>query len=219
MTNFPRTFSREGFALWKAMLEDSWYTEMKKPVSQSADIWHKVVQRYLKLCTTNGIFPFARSTQQANNDVITQYLKTSRKRLSDFFDQSEMFSKVKIQSVVREYEFQPSAFIVTMTAALKPIDDPTFVRWLQRHPFPLFKRGDDPGIYEKRVHANIHLTIKAANLRQPKMSYRIFCHTPFAISEHGKLPTLNKLRTEVEQTIWMPCIRSARFANSGPRLF
>jgi hypothetical protein len=218
-TNFPRTFSKEGFSLWKAMLEDKWYLDIKKNVSQSADIWHKVIQRYLKLCSTNGIFPFARSTQQSNNDVIHQYLQSSRHRLADFFTQTEMFSRVKIQSVVREYEFNPSSFTVRMNASLKPLQDPTFARWLQQHPFPLFKRGNDPGFYEKKIHANIHLTMKVANTRQPKMSYSIFCHTPFAISEYAKLPTLNKLRTEAESTLWLPAIRAVPFAGSGPRLF
>lgn len=218
-TNFPRTFSREGFSLWKAMLEDEWYTGMKKPASQSVEIWHKVVQRYLKLCATNGIFPFARSTQQANNDVINQFLRTSRKRLADFFRESEMFTRLKIQSVVREYEFNPSSFTVRMTANLKPLQDPTFAKWLQMHPFPLFKRGDDPGLYEKKIHANVHLWLKVANTRQPKMGYYIFCHTPFAISEYAKLPTLNRLRTEAESTLWIPAIRAVPFEGSGPRLF
>lgn len=218
-TNFPRTFAKEAFPLWKAMLEDEWYTTMKKPVSKSADIWRTVIQRYLKLCANNGIFPFARSTQQANNDVISQYLKSSRRKLQTFFAECEMFSKIKIQSVVRSYEFNPSSFTVHMSANLKPIKDPTFARWLQQMPFPHFLRGNDPGYYEKKVHANIHVTVKAANLNQPKISYSIFCHTPFAIGEYSKLPTLNKLRTEAESTLWIPAIHSVVFEGSGPRLF
>lgn len=178
-----------------------------------------LIKRYLKLCTVNGIFPFARSTQQSNNETITNFLAASRQRIKLLLTQSDLLSKVKIRSVVREYEFHASSFKVTSTAILKPIEDPTFISWIQSRPFPLFIRGTDPGVYEKKIHANVYLTASLVNLKQPKLSLSIFCHTPIALVEQTKLPSLNQMKQLAESTLWTPLVRSNPFPGAGHKLF
>lgn len=219
ISSYPRTFSREGFSLWKVLIEEENYGERKIRTSGYEEVWYLLIKRYLKLCTTNGIFPFARSTQQANNETITDFLAVSRQRIKLLFTQSDFLSKVKIRSVTREYEFHASSFQVTATAVLKPIEDPTFPKWVQSRPFPMFLRGTTPGTYEKKVHANVHVTAHLANLKQPKISFTIFCHTPIALVEQTKLPSFNQMKQLAESTLWTPLVRSNPFPGAGSKLF
>lgn len=219
ITCYPRTFSREGFSLWKALIEEGEYASKKIRTFNYEEVWYSLIKRFLKLCTTNGIFPFARSTQQANNETITNFLATSRQRIKLLFTQSDFLSRVKIRSVVRDYEFHASSFQVTSTAILKPIEDPTFVKWVQSRPFPMFLHGASPGLYEKKVHANVFLHAHLANLKQPKLSLTIFCHTPIALVEQTKLPSLNQMRQLAESTLWTPLVRSNPFPGAGSKLF
>lgn len=219
MTSYPRTFSREGFSLWKALIEEENYSSRKIRTSSYEETWYTLIKRFLKLCTVNGIFPFARSTQQANNETITNFLAASRQRIKLLLSQSELLSKVKIRSVVRDYEFHSSSFQVTSTAILKPIEDPTFVNWIQSRPTPMFIRGLAPGVYEKKIHANVHLKASLVNLKQPKLSLTIFCHTPIALVEQTKLPSLNQMRQLAESTLWTPLVRSNPFPGAGNKLF
>lgn len=219
ITTFPRTFSREGFSLWKAILEEDDPKRLRPRGSQ--DLWYFFVQRYLRLCRVNGIFPFARSTQQSNNEVVEAYLRSSRYRIKTFFDKHEFFSKLRIHSVRRDYEFKHSSTKLTSTATLRPNLDPTFTAWLCSHPSPNFVVDSSAtGLFSKKLHANTHLHYRKKNrMGLPELSLSIFCHTPIAVTYHDKLPTVSKLRQLADAQIWVPMVRAIAFKDAGSKLF
>ncbi len=103
-------------------------------------------------------------------------------------------------------------------ATLRPFEDPTFEKWLIQIPQPRFTYQGS-GVYHNMLQANIDLWIEIKNRNRVEVMYSVFCHTPVAIPEYGKLPTKSKLTQYAEKIIWLPVIRAHRFENVGGRLF
>lgn len=221
LTTFPKNFSNDGFKVWKGIFDsdNTWYATTRKTLTDSSEVWFAVVQHYLKLCSKNGIYPFRKANQQTQNEVVSSFVSSSRRKLVAFVDKHEIFHKVRIQSVTREFTFRDTSFTIESTALLKPIEDPTFADWLKSFPGPHFKRADRPGRFERVVQSNVEIYFDLANPRQPKMTIRIFCHTPLAVPEYSKLPSKAKLVSIAEKNIWLPAVRNSRFKNAGSRLF
>jgi hypothetical protein len=221
LTTFPKNFSNDGFKIWKGLFDsdNTWYADLRRKLTDSSEVWFAVVQHYLKLCSKNGIYPFRLANQQTQNEVVSSFVMSSRRKLVAFVDKHEMFTKVRIQSVERKFTFRDTSFSIESTALLKPIEDPTFGDWLKSFPGPHFKRADHPGRLEKVVQSNVDLFFDLANPRQPKMTIKIFCHTPLSVPDYSKLPSKAKLTQLAEKSIWLPAVRNARFKNSGTRLF
>lgn len=217
IATFPKQFNKEGFQLWSEMLNSDWYSDLKSDGGSATDIWYEVIKHYMKTAADEGLFPFNQTHQQSNNDIAMSFLTSARIRTKRFFDETEFFDKVKVNSVDRSYVFLPQSFTVISTAELKSIEDPTFISWMTSLPSPGFVNVD--GVFKKNLQANVDISLEFLRGKKTRLTVSVFCHTPLSLPDYNKLPTKSKLTQFAEKTIWLPIVRAHKFNRLTKRLF
>lgn len=223
--NFPTKFSPAGQRIWKELLLSPQYQRAKSSFKSRDDNWTWMLTSYLRMCEKSGVMAFKNSSQQSKVDAVTAFMTVARRRAVQFFDSVGMFEKAAPFITSREYIFTPKSFAVLTTAQLYQIKDPTFVAWLQSHPpdGPLFRASGHSAVFTRSLFNNIDSGVSfefhSANMYRPVMKMLVQCQTPIAYGNTRSLPTEQSARDFAENTIWLPLVRSHRFANVGNRLF
>jgi hypothetical protein len=207
---FPASFNKEdGLAVWRKVLSSTEYKSVTR------DHWDTALRLYLHACDVAGIFPFARSTQQSNNDTTIRFLTNARRKLQWYFKLVGMFDKISPLFINRSYTFSSNHFEVTTEAQLLPINDPTFGKWLRMTPYPGFRPGIRSTVLTKlvqnTVESEIRLDFDLQRKLRPVFWINIHCHTPITYSSVGPPASKEELTEYAEKTIWLPLVRSHRY--------
>lgn len=211
--NFPRSFNQRALFVWEKVLQE-------KIQGDCASRWETAVRLYLNACKNLGLFPYHTSMQQHRNDQLASFLIDQRRHISKFFNDSGFFDKFQVQRVERSYTVTPTAFLLQATAFLLPTDDPTWRQWLTLVPLPRFTRDSSRGnTYEKELTPGTQVSVKVRNETTASVTYTITSHTLPEWPSRDVVPTADQMRDFVEQTFWMPAVRSHRILNIRNKFF
>lgn len=213
LRTFPRNFNQSALHVWEKVLSE-------KLTGDCAEKWTQAVRSYLKRCQNLAVFPYRTSMQQHRNDQLALFLVDQRRKLSKFFNDSGFFEKFQVQRVERSYHVTPSVFTLQATAYLLPTDDPTWRQWLTLVPLPRFTRDSSRGnTYEKELTPSTQISVKTRNENTASVTYAITSHTLPEWPSRSVVPTDEQLAEFVEQTFWMPAVRSHRIKNIRNKFF
>jgi hypothetical protein len=213
VANFPRSFNQAARFVWEKVLS-------KNLQGDCPTQWTVAVRQYLNDCRALGVFPYHTSMQQHRNDQLAMFLIDQRRKLSKFFNDSGFFEKFQVQRVERSYQVTPRVFVLSATAYLLPNDDPTWRQWLTLVPLPRFLRDSSRGnTYEKELTPSTQVSVHMRNETTASVTYTITSHTLPEWPARDKVPTPEQMREFVEQTFWMPAVRSHRIKNTRNKFF
>lgn len=212
-TRFPKTFNPAAAMVWRQILESQEYADFCKTHTLASEMWQYCVKAYLKACATESIYPFGGRSDF--EELTRSFLTSARKKLVRWFKESGILEVTKVRKVSRSCEFTHQNFVLEVVAELRPIDDPTFERWLVKHPQPGFKKVE--GMYQRSLAAHIDVFYYVSR-NTSYLKYRIFCHTPVRVLEPGHLGK-SKLTQYVEKKLWNPIIEAQPLEGTSNRRY
>lgn len=219
---FPVRFNQSALRVWVAVLEDPATLSAFRQLTTNEAKWQYCVAEYLKRCNKIGLFAFSALRINTNNDIVVAHLMRLRIRLASFYKRTGFFTNgQQLGRLTRHYDFSNGTMTLTVSAYLKPSTiDPTFQQFLMLLPEPRFKRDTGtPGLYVKRLAANLNLFVRFYNRQRVQVGYSIFCKdAPFAGNSATPQDKYSQTRF-VEEQIWVPLVRKHRIVGVGPRIF
>lgn len=224
LSNFPRTFNPGAFNQWKVVLESKDYLNVKGNTKSASKLWYTAIGLYLKACNRVGAFPFHTTNQQSRNDTVISHLRAIRLVMADYFEEAGFFKKVQMRLVNRRYHIEEGKFVIETEAMLYPFEDPTFRQWLQHLFLPrMLPRQEEPRTYERRLDylgaPGVTAWCKTGRKLVMSLGYTIVCPTTPVYPISNKIPSNEQMADFIENTIWLPLIRSRKIKDAGLRLF
>lgn len=212
-TRYPKAFSKGAHKVWLSVLDSPAYQKDVRAGKPASVLWQVAVRLFLKACAADGVYAFeGRPDHEA---TAMAFLKSTRSKVVRYFDDAGFFDHLKIRSVKRDYSFTANNFSISCEAALRPVTDATFERWLEGLPSPNLRKHED-GVYRKSVYAHVDVWYRVTR-GTSYLGYRIFCHTPVRLL--NDLPSKAKMSDYVERKLWLPAVRENRIAKLGNKNF
>lgn len=212
-TRYPKVFSSGAHKLWLEVLQSPSYTKAANSGKPASALWQIAVKEFLKSCAANDVYAFeGRHDYEA---TAKSFLKSTRAKVVKFFEEAGFFQHLKVKSIKRSYDFTANNFSITCESELRPVNDPTFERWLATLPSPNMRKQED-GVYRRAVHAHVDVWYRVSR-GKCYLGYRIFCHTPVRLL--NDLPSRRKLEQFVEKKLWLPAVRDHRMPSVGNKNF
>ena len=226
-TNFPSKFSPGGYPIWHKLSVCPEYLAYCKIYSDPLKRWEWMIKQYIRNCKHKIIFPFKVSGEQSKTDKAIFLLSLARRQLKAYFKSIDLFKKIRIFNTKRHYILKDKTFDLVIVANLLPIDDPTFYKWLLKHPpEPLFRATGKARQLQRLLYKTpdsscvIHFNL--AYMKHPQLTVNISFTTPLVIPHHNTVLTREQTEKYIEEKIWLPLVRTFRFDNNdnaGWRLF
>lgn len=211
-SRLPKGFNHAAARMWARALESKELEEARSAKLDTGALWEIAIKQYLKQCAKADVFPF--TGRDDFQEMATRFLTNGRKALRDYINSSGILKKLTIRSVDRKVRFSGQNFSVEVTAHLKPIEDPTFSKWLTTIPSPGFRA--EKNVLTKSVHA--HVDVVFQNGSDPRLTYKVLCVSPIKLID-PRYTTRAKLESYVQNKLWLPILRDHRFDDAGSRLF
>lgn len=214
---YPSKFNPEALNLWTKMVQDEAYRREMRKLNSPDLAWHNTILKFLKLCDEEGFYPFSNGTDVVRNDYIQDFVRRGRIHLVQFFNECELFSRVKIRKAYREYQRRDKGMTIVSWAECFPVKDPTFEKWLQQSPMPRFLKGVD-NRYVKVIQPHVTAWVRCINLS--RVTVGIAIEVAGTINVPGKqTPKRKEVDSFMDNQVWLPLIRAHRFNGVTNRLF
>lgn len=212
-STFPPAFNPNNASVWSAAVQ------ALVPTADPASDWALTIKNYVFICEQRAVYPF-QNFHESRNDQISDYLRTRRRLVVKFINNSGIFKDIKIQNTIRKVVVTDSGFVLTVQAKVT-IKDPTFSAWLTKSPMPRFNIKDPKSeTYIKSLDSGLNMFVYNEGVAMDArwhIGYEIMC--PFYPDlPSNNVPSKAELERFILEILWMPHLRSVRPFNMMHRL-
>jgi hypothetical protein len=214
---YPKKFAKEAFEVWKELVTSKEFRTKCRSLGTIDLAWHVAIQDFLSLCEDRGVFPFINNTDTARNEFVTDFMRRGRIEIVRFLDEIKMFEKVRVKKAYREYRRKDTGLVIKSWAELFPVEDPNFQTWINTFPSPRFLKTVNNRWY-KILRPNLIVWIRIINKSRVTIGFDIEVAGTITVPGN-KTPTRKEVDSFIDNSIFLPIIRSHRFNNVKTRLF
>lgn len=218
-TRFPKSFSNESSTIWQKMFSNEDIAKRIRSEGTVPSQWKAAFKLFMNLCEEKGVQPFASERSRVDNSSLISFLKTSRVRMSKFFNDTKFFQIMRIirGSQERKYDTGYSKFGIRSSIRVKSpfrtLSD------LEKFLYALTFVKEPNSSYKKVITPNCIIHVNAQFINRIKVSYEIHGCSSVYLGNKNKLPTRKQVYYFADTIIWLPIIRAHRISAIGNNLF
>ena len=212
---FPKNFNPDARHVWLAILASEGYKE-KVNGMPAGERWTLIIQLFIKWCNDQAISPFDNHLDRTDNSRILSFLELQRRKLVKYIDEIGILKVVTIKSPYRVYMRRDTGFVIQSYCDFSNFGGFDQLQKFLTHPKVGFTKV---GLaWQKVLDSTTRIHVKTVNSNRAIVWYEIRVGSPvyFPGSER-KTPTIRQVDNFIDNTIWLPIVRSHRFKTLNKR--